>query len=245
MVVMEEEKYTKDYLETLSTVDLWNLADEYVALFGHRSAREEKNIDRAILINEILSAVGDLNDNGDEEDEGGFLEEHFDDAYLPTPYNSTEVELVMLNSACAFVYWNISTLDKRALNSAAISELKIRVNCFSSAIPEGDNGKVLSNSPITKRSDEHFDFSISKNDSSHYFLLPAGLKYLRADLLFFLDGIVDILASSPVVKVIEVTKLATPEKIWEEQSFSPIMRLSGIEKVLKNYYNSHTVNLIS
>lgn len=223
-------KYTKEYLETLSTIDLWNLSDEYVALFGRKSAREGKDIDRAILINEILGAVNDDADNDDIDDDVLFLDDMQENTDLPLPYNSTEVELVMLNSACAFVYWNISLLDKRALLTASISELKIRVNCFSSSTQE--------------KADKHFDFSIGKNDTSRYFLLPVGQKYLRADLLFFLDGIVDILASSPVVKVIETTPLATPERIWDEQSFSPVMRLSGVERVLKDYYNSHTISLI-
>lgn len=227
--------WTKDYLETLSTIDLYTLSDEYTALFGNSKTTVIKALDRDILIADILSAIADIEDADDEEEDINTQKKA--DKFLPAPYNSTEVEIVMLNSACAFVYWNISTLDRRALNNAKVSELKIRLNCFSTPQDEKESAD--------KKADRYFDFSISKDDNCHYFLLPAGQEFLRADLLFFLDGIVDILASSRVAKTLRPTDLTTPEHLWSEKSFSPIMKLSGVEHILKNYYNNNTVSLIS
>lgn len=222
--------HTRKTLETLSTPDLCQLANEYGVLFGSLEEEAQNNftapkINRDALISEILNTITD-----DGEDDKGIEDRLFYgddrvDPKLPMSYNTTEVDLVMKNPAWAFIYWHISTIDVRNLMRVAVNTLILRVNCFSSATQQKPN--------------EVFDFSISRKDTNRYFLVPRGKKYLRVDLLFCLDGIIDILASSERVKIIDAPTQMSEETLWDGKTLDEVTLLSGAQQYLQKYYKVH------
>lgn len=234
--LLARTQYTREYLETLSTPDLQDVADECSCLFGNAKNTQaiRNNLTRTQIIDEVLNNI-DI-DEGDDIDDEIFSAIETISTDLPIPYNSTEIEVVMLGGAWAFIYWNISTLDKRALvdtkNSERVGsmELRLRVNCFTD-----DND---TNSIQHKKGEhvDYYDFPVPSDDTSRYFFLPADKTKVRVDLLFFLDGIVDILASSAVIPIPKTPDLLKGEAYWMSEDFPPIIKLSGIDTILKHHF---------
>lgn len=217
---MENVAINRNYLESLSFSELSKIADDY-------GIDVPENFYRGFLIGEILEVIEDTKKITDDSDmllsDEDVLEESQE--IVPRSYNATEVELLLRNPAWAFVYWNISDADMDSLRKAFVSELKIRVSCFS----EKDQIKP----------DEYFDFKISKKDNGQYFLLPAKRKYFRADLLFYLDGIVDILASSSVLEMPVGSEKLVDVRPGRIDGLSDVLKLSGMEQLLLDHYKNH------
>ena len=217
---MLNDAINRSYLETLSFSDLLQIADKY-------GIDVPENLNRGFLIGEILEAVAESEAIFDDS-ELIISDEVFEtprNELLPKSYNSTEVKIMLRNPAWAFVYWNISEADHFSLEGAFVSQMRLRVNSFT----EKDQQKP----------DDFFDIQISKEDNGQYVLLPAGKKYFRVDLLFNLDGIVDILASSNVLEMPKYSSLFTTIKPGKTDNLSPVMALSGVEELLIEHYTNH------
>lgn len=216
---MEKVALSRAYLETLSFSELVKIADD-------EGIDVPEDFNRNFLIAEILEVYEDLVKT--ETEEMIISEEEVEpreEELVPRAYNSTEVEMLLRNPVWAFVYWNISDSDRISLEKASVSQMRLRVNSFS----EKDQIKP----------DEFFDIQISKEDNGQYVLLPQDKKFFRVDLLFNLDNIVDILASSKVLekpKGSERFALLQPGKI---ENISEIMKLSGMEELLLEHYKNH------
>ena len=217
---MENVQINRAYLETLSFSDLQKLADDY-------SIDVLENFNRGFLIGEILEVAEESYKKNLEPDMNITEEEEesCDDSEMPRSYNSTEVEIILRNPAWAYIYWNISDSDRDSLEKAFVSELRIRVSSFS------EKSQV--------KPDEFFDIQISKQDNGQYFLLPAGKKFFRVDLLFCLDGIIDILASSEVLEMPTGSSRLVDVHPGKEEGLSPIMELSGMRELLLQHYKNH------
>lgn len=217
---MENVKINRSYLETLSFSDLQKIADEY-------SIDIPDNFSRGFVIGEILEVAEDverqiLEPDMDISDD---TEVPDDDYEVPRPYNSTEVGIILHNPAWAYIYWNISETDRDSLEKAFVSEMRIRVNSFS------EKNQV--------KPDEFFDIQISKQDNGQYFLLPAERKFFRVDLLFCLDRIIDILASSEMLEMPAGSSRLAGIHPGKEDMLSPVMRLSGMKELLLQHYKNH------
>ena len=216
---MEKVALSRAYLETLSFSELVKIADD-------EGIDVPEDFNRNFLIAEILEVYEDLVKT--ETEEMIISEEEVEpreEELVPRAYNSTEVEMLLRNPVWAFVYWNISDSDRISLEKASVSQMRLRVNSFS----EKDQIKP----------DEFFNIQISKEDNGQYVLLPQDKKFFRVDLLFNLDNIVDILASSKVLekpKGSERFALLQPGKI---ENISEIMKLSGMEELLLEHYKNH------
>ena len=217
---MENVQINRAYLETLSFSDLQKLADDY-------SIDVPENFNRGFLIGEILEVAEESYKKNLEPDMNITEEEEesCDDSEMPRSYNSTEVEIILRNPAWAYIYWNISDYDRDSLEKAFVSELRIRVSSFS------EKSQV--------KPDEFFDIQISKQDNGQYFLLPAGKKFFCVDLLFCLDGIIDILASSEVLEMPTGSSRLVDVHPGKEEGLSPIMELSGMKELLLQHYKNH------
>lgn len=217
---MENIVISRAYLESLSFSDLQRIADEY-------SIDVPENFNRGFLIGEILD-LSDEFKNKNEEAEMNITEgdiSNVEKDIFPCSYNTTEVEIILRNPAWAYIYWNISEGDRISLDKAFVSELRIRVNSFS------EKNQV--------KPDEYFDIQISKQDNGQYFLLPAGKKLFRVDLLFNLDGIIDILASSEVLEMPVGSSKLADFRPGKNESISPILELSGMYDLLLQHYKNH------
>lgn len=215
-----ENVINRTYLETLSFSDLLKIADDY-------GIDVPENLNRSFLIGEILDIAEELAKSPDENEMviTDVAEQMNSDDISVRSYNSTEVQIMLRNPAWAFVYWNISISDMQSLTKADISQMMLRINSFS----EKDQIKP----------DEFFDIQISKEDNGQYVLLPAGRRYLRVDLLFNLDGIIDILASSKVLEMPKGAAFLSDIRPGRKGEVSELMRLSGFDSMLLEHYKNH------
>lgn len=218
---MEKRDINRVQLERFSYNELKDIADEY-------GIDVPESFNRNFLIGEILKCAEEA-ENEDDSSEMIFVDEALypkktDDVPIRS-YDSTEVEIILRNPAWAYIYWNISDADRHSLDDAFISDMHIRVNSFS----EREQGKP----------DEFFDISISKKDTGQYVLLPQGRKFFRVDLLFNIDGIIDILDSSAVIEMPMGTSLLVESHPGKDDNLSEIMKLSGMEELLLQQYKNH------
>lgn len=211
---------TRAYLETLSFSDLLAIADSF-------GIDVPEHFDRGFLIGEILECAEE-SDEGASGAEMIVAEDALEDdvpkkALLP--YNSTEVDVVLRNPVWAFVYWNISSSDREALEAVFMSRILLRVNSFSDRSQQ--------------RPDDFFEIQISKEDDGQYVLLPAGSAFFRVDLLFNLDGVIDILASSRMLEMPRGGGRLADMRSEFSGAVSPVMELSGFRNVLLEHFQAH------
>ncbi len=207
---------SRSYLETLSTSDLINLADEY-------GIEIPINLNRRFIIAELLEAAEDTEDN----DSGDLLDDKHNFKYydeLPKTYNETHIGSLMRNPVWAFVYWDIRTTDLQEITQVkSFLGLVLRVSFFN------ENAETPSDS---------FEISVSLDNREQYILLPAHEKVFRIDL------IAEFGAMEP--RVLAFTKkMPIPHGHPEisstslENKFSPILELSGLPELLRTHYNNH------
>ena len=215
---MAEIVIKRAVLERLAFSDLNRIADGF-------GIEIPDNFNRNELIADILeyaeAGVGSETEF-DAADDG--VEQKSDDLF-PRPYNLTEITIVLRNPAWAFVYWNISASDAVSLRKAAINRLVLRISCFS-------------NKQQTKP-DDFFDFQVECKDTGQYVFIPAGMRFLRADLIFDIDGIIDILASSETIEMPHGSSLLADFRPGHSKKVSPVLELSGIKKLMAEMYKNH------
>lgn len=217
---MENVVVNRSYLESLSFNELLKLADE-------KGIDVPEDLNRIFLIGELLEAF--MEDEDSLSDDEMIISDdepvNHKTELTPPSYNSTEVQIMLRNPAWAYVYWNISDSDRISMEKAFISQLMLRVSSFS------DKYQI--------KADEYFDISISQKDNGQYVLLPAGKKFYRVDLLFKLDGIIDILSSSQLFEMPAGSGYLANLKPGRETQQSDIMVLSGINDLLNEHYKNH------
>ena len=217
---MVNEVFNRAYLESIPFSELLKIADSL-------GIDIPENLNRNFLIGEMLDS-SEENKKVSTEFEIDISEKELlaeKEELSMRSCNSTEVQIVLRNPAWAYVYWNISDSDRTSLEKAFVSQMMIRVSSFSEKEPI--------------KPDEYCDFNISKEDSGQYVLLPAGKKFFRVDLLFNLDGIIDILSSSVTFEMPKGSPLLSDIRPGRENDFSPIMALSGIKELLMEHYKNH------
>jgi len=214
---METENINRTYLESLSFSDLSKLADEY-------GVDVPENLDRRFLIAELLDLVEE--DNFSSDDMIVSTDASIDDSdILPQSYNETQISCVLRNPAWAFVFWNISENDNYLLKSLPEYTLMLRVCALPSA---------LDFTPI-----EAFEINITTNQQEQYILLPAGERFIRLELVYISGNNRKVLAFSPVVEIPQGAKFINELQPGKEADFSEIIKLSGIDTVLKAQYENH------
>ena len=211
---MVNEVFNRAYLESIPFSELLKIADSL-------GIDIPENLNRNFLIGEMLDS-SEENKKVSTEFEIDISEKELlaeKEELSMRSCNSTEVQIVLRNPAWAYVYWNISDSDRTSLEKAFVSQMMIRVSSFS----EKEQIKP----------DEYCDFNISKEDSGQYVLLPAGKKFFRVDLLFNLDGIIDILSSSVTFEMPKGSPLLSDIRPGRENDFS------GIKELLMEHYKNH------
>lgn len=215
---MVETVIKRSVLETLAFSELNRIADRFGIEIPVSFNRNELITD----ILEYAEAGGGYNTELDMMDDGAGQK---NSDLFPRPYNLTDITIVLRNPAWAFVYWNISAADAVSLRKAAISRLVLRISCFS----EKEQVKP----------DDFFDFQVERKDTGQYVFIPAGMCFLRADLIFAIDGIVDILASSETIEMPHGSPLLADFRPGHSKKVSAILELSGITKLMTEMYKNH------
>lgn len=217
---MENEKLTRDHLETLSFSELVGLACQY-------GIDVPEDLDYNFLIGELLEVSESFASRKSQSEMtvSEKKDDSPDEIKLPVSYNLTEVQLMMRNPAWGYVYWNISEADYRAISKNPSFQLLLRICSFS----EKDQIKP----------DDSFNIQISLEDNEQYILLPAGSRYYRVDLLFSIGISVDIVASSNVLCVPSGTEILNDYVPGKKFKMSPAVELSGMNELLSEHYKNH------
>ena len=181
------------------------------------------NFNRNFLIGEILEAYSE--NECDALDIQNSEKTAASEQALPLSYNQTEIKVALRDPAWAFVYWDISSADLESLRHAFISRLILRISSFTEAEQH--------------KPDRFFDLHIRSEANEQYVLIPSGSRFIRADLIFNLDGIIDILSSSDVVELPAPSPLFAQARPGKFGGISPILALSDVKYILEKLYDEH------
>lgn len=212
---MSKEIFNRAQLETLSFSDLTNLADDF-------GIDVPENLDRRFLIAELL----ELAEESEKIDDMTISSENNDGIQpLPKNYNETQIACVLRNPAWIFVYWNINDSDHLMLKNLHNYELKIRVCSL-----QNEDDTV----PF-----EAYEIQASREPQEQNVLLPAGIKYVKVELVYTTATSGKVLAISPVITIPQGSDLVYDFKKGVDQNFPPVIQLSGIKNVLNHQYTMH------
>lgn len=214
---MENIPISLSYLETLSTADLIELAEEY-------DLDIPEQLNRRFIISELLEIADELNEQNDDDFEGN-LENIETTQELPFSYNETTIDVVLRNPAWAYVYWDISASDLQdVINVKGFSKLLLRVHFWESEIAD----KLV----------DVCELSISVEDRAQYIFLPSGKKYFSIDLIAEYSNIEPKkLTTSRRVAIPSGAPVISLESL--EKPMAPILKLSGMQELLKTHYQNH------
>lgn len=210
---MSRDKINLAQLETLSFTDLSKLADDF-------GIDVPDNLDRRFLIAELL----ELEREAERIDEDMTIAsgETEGEESLPKNYNETQISCILRNPAWLFVFWNINDTDSAMLKKLGDSELKIRVCSLES---EEDTVPV-----------EAFEIQAGSETQEQTVLLPAGIKFVKVELVYTTNTTGKVLAISPVLKIPQGSELVNDFKAGLSKQFDDLIRLSGIKTVLTHQY---------
>lgn len=218
---MANNLLTLQHLETLSSADLINIADEY-------GIDIPDNLNRSFIIRELLEAAEELEAENEEEistneDEAPVHEKK---ESLPETYNETTICAILRNPAWIYVYWDIKAADISRLNTdISFKSLCLRVSFWENE----DDEKPL----------ESFDVQIGFSDRQQYILLTPGKNLVRVDLVASYTGKddenlavsrkLDLPKGSPVLNSLPGRELELP----------PAVILSDIKNLLTSHFENH------
>lgn len=214
---MENIPISLSYLETLSTADLIELAEEY-------DLDIPENLNRRFVISELLEIANELNEEiiDDFEVSEEAVETTTD---LPLTYNETQIDVILRNPAWVYVFWDISSSDlQEIINSDDFSKLILKVNFWESATSD----KIIDLCELT----------ISTEDRAQYIFLPVGKTCFSIDLIAeFTNFEPKRLTTSRRVSIPEGAPVISLKSL--EMPISPILKLSGMQELLKSHYENH------
>lgn len=215
--IMENNPISLSYLETLSTADLIELAEEY-------DLDIPEQLNRRFIISELLEIADELNEEtiDDFEDNQEKIETTTD---LPSSYNETKIDVVLRNPAWAYVYWDISFSDlQETINAKSFSKLLLKINFWDNLTSE----KIV----------DTCELSISTEDRAQYIFLPSGKNCFSIDLIAEITNVEPKkLANTRRVKLPTGAPVISIKSL--EMPISPILKLSGMQELIKSHYENH------
>jgi hypothetical protein len=107
---MDDFRFTRPYLESLSTDELIKFADRYAIDIP-------PDLERVFIIDEVLAACVDYDDTG-EDDRFYVTADMLEPVPLPRQYNITYLEVLLRDPLWAFVFWEIKNHDREAHEKA-------------------------------------------------------------------------------------------------------------------------------
>lgn len=218
---MERVDITRAYLETLSSADLNDLAEEY-------GIDIPENLTRRFVIAELLEAAAedertqasDLRDiQGTAEPVSGKTPD------LPASYNENRVTAVLRNPAWCYIYWDIKQSDFSSVTKdSSFKSFVLRISYFKK---EGDK------SPC-----DVFDISVEDADREQFVLLSSGSRMLRVDLIAeFSERRPMELCRSELVPIPH--RHPDISSISLRKNFPTVLALSGLPDLIRSQYNEH------
>ena len=217
---MEKNNLSRQYLESDSTMDLINLANEY-------GIDIPDNLDRRFIIEELLDVASEINNNKEITDD--VLEDKAlkVSRELPSSYNETRISVILRNPVWAYVFWDIKeSLLHEAKDDPDFEYFSLRVTLY--------------NDDKDEKSTDFFDVQLQSEDREQFILIPSDKKAFVVHLLYNSEG------QSPKVlstsrKVILPAKCASLSDIQpgKKIEMSDLTELSGMKELLYQQYNEH------
>ena len=207
-------KFTRSYLQTLSTDALFALADQYGLFLS-------SDLTRHLLIGELL----DLDDGGandeNSSDSAASIKSH-ETAYN---YNMTEIRVLLKNPLWFFVFWDFhKRLFNELTETKEFSFFLLRVH----SLDPDDTSKSL----------DFFDIQVSKEDRRHYVHVSFDEYLHRIDLVVhFTNGREQVLAQSNIVGM---QRKNIPQRLCISQNaVNKIISLSGLATLKKSHFRHY------
>lgn len=209
---------SRGFLETLSSIELIRLADEY-------GIDIPDDLSRQFIIGDLIQ-LGEELEQSEGAKESIVLssdEKTMNVDTLPQSYNETKVNIVLRNPVSLFVWWDLS--------EAVLEKIRESFGTLSLTVYFFDDTRA-------EKISETFDIGISPEDREQYVIIPAGKKFVRVDLVCECDGKKDPLAFSQLLSLPQTPKIISMRP-GETLDIPQIMEISGAAELLREHYNEY------
>lgn len=215
-----QNNFSKSSLETLTSSQLIDLADEY-------GIDIPDDLNRRFIIAELIEVFNEMNEKTNFKEtikESNDATENISKE-LPLTYNETKIDIVLRNPVSIFVYWDFNEVQLKQILASKIN-VYLKVSFFNELTEE--------------KPDDSFDIQINYEDREQYILIPGGKKIVSVDLMQNVPNTIDaILAVSSKLVIPEGSEEFRNLQPGEDLKIKPILELSGIKSMLKKYYNNY------
>lgn len=215
---MEKINLSRQHLESISTMDLISLANEY-------GIDIPANLDRRFIIEELLDISLELDTTTPEE----LVENTSLDISqeLPATYNETKINVILRNPAWIYVYWDIREADLHTIkNDFDFENLSLHIAFYDEIADE--------------KASDFFDIQLEQDDREQSILLPSAKKALMAHLVYnSTEAKPKILASSPRIEIPQESETLVNIQPGKKIEMTELVELSGMTKLLHKHYNQH------
>ncbi len=224
---MEEQILSRKKLESLTNDELKKLADDY-------GLDIPSNLNRNFIIGELLEYAQELETTTQADKELNYIE--FDEARneeeegefsLPKSYNETKIHAILRDPAWVYAFWDISEADLQSFaNNENFLNLSLHVAFF-------DNEESINQV-------DSIDLKVSLEDRNQYILLSSPKKQFILSLEACYSG-------KPTILLAKTKRISVPTGNTylrnaipgKNMNFPPLVKLSGIESVLRRQYLDH------
>ncbi len=215
---MKKDFISRQQIESMSTQDLIELADDY-------GIDIPDDLNRCFILGEILDAIEEFS-NAREETVAITDDNVSIPDTLPNSYNNTCIDAVLRNPAWAFVYWDLKEHDiKKLKEDISFDGLFIRASFYDNA----DDDKP----------EDYFDVHVDFSPKEQYILIPNGKKNVRFDLMANLNEKTEALATSRMISIPSENEKIQKIQPGMKLDFPELVKLSGIDKILHDHYLNH------
>lgn len=212
----KDHRLTRAKLETLTSAELLEIADEY-------GIDAPDDLNRQFIIGDLLELASELEADEAVADTIALSDEEqaINVNTLPASYNETKINVILRNPISLFVWWDLSewTIKKIKAERAA---MRLCVYFFESLEDE--------------KPADAFDIQLSYSDRENYVIIPNGKKIVRVDLLSESAGKSEILAHSEKISIPKGSPIMA-SKPGEKLAVSRIVEHSGVAELLRRHYN--------
>ncbi len=214
----KDNRLTRAKLETLSSAELLEIADEY-------GIDAPDDLNRQFIIGDLLELASELENPERQKETIVFSdgEEAINVNVLPESYNETKINVIIRNPASLFVWWDLSEWTLKKIKSSH-STLRLAIYFFDSLEDE--------------KPADMFDIQIALSDRENYVIIPGPKKVARVDLVSESLGQSDILAHTEKIELPKGGEIMA-SKPGEKLKASKIMELSGAAELLRKHYNNY------
>jgi len=208
-------KFTKSYLQTLSTDALLQIAESQGVFLS-------ADITRRLIIGELL-------DNQEIDGDQDFADtdtaaSQSDMLTLPQSYNVTQIQVLLRNPMWFFAFWDFhECLFTKLTHAKNFSHFFLRIHALKST---------------DLHSFDHFDVEIPNHERKRYVYIAFDAHFHRTDLMVcFNDSSEQLLAQS---NIIEMHRTIIPQRLCISQNnTNKIMSLSGLLSLKKSHFQNY------